>query len=737
MTEPATPGEGGLRRLGRWCARHSWVVIALWLLALGGTYLGSLELNASYSNDYNLPGSAAQQGVDLLRAHEPAAGEDTSQIVFTVSRGQLSSDRDAIETALSHLAHTRHVRSATDPFTTGTVSANGQVAYTTVQFDGNPTTLGSGFVTDIGKATDPARAAGVSVQYGGDLGQAARPVDSDLTSEVIGIGIAVLVLLLGFGSVLGAGIPIAAAMISVGTGVSLLGLAAAVVTFSSTAPTLATMMGLGVGIDYALFLTTRHRQRLIDGADPADAAADTVASSGRAVLIAACTVAVALYGLYASGIVFIGKLGLASAIGVTVSALAAVTLVPALLGLAGRRIDRLRVRHPIAEPHQDNGFWQRYTASVGRHPWRYLLGGLLVAAILAIPVLSMRLGYIDASAEPAGYPDRQAYESITRGFGVGANGPLTIVVAPAGPADESTVESALYQALKSTPGVAAVTPVQPTPDHALLVTTVIPTTSPHDLATDTLDNTLQNHTLPTALAPYHAHGYVTGPTAGQLNFRDKVAHNLPAIFVVVIAAALILLLASFRSVLVAVKAALLNLVSIGAAYGVVVAVFQWGWGASLLGLPETVPVESYVPMMMFAIVFGLSMDYEVFLVSRIRETWLATHDNARAVATGIAATARVIGCAAIIMTSVFLAFLLSTDIVIKMLALGLGVSVIIDATLIRLIVVPAAMFLMDKANWWMPRWLDRILPSLEHRSPPQAVADSEPDHQSEPEPARR
>ncbi len=288
------------------------------------------------------------------------------------------------------------------------------------------------------------------------------------------------------------------------------------------------------------------------------------------------------------------------------------------------------------------------------------------------------------------------------------NGPFTVVVEAGG------VDSAsLRQALAGTHGVASVSPVRATPDGKLLVATVIPASAPQDARTDQLLATLRDTTLPAVLAPYQAQGYVTGTTVGQLAFRDQVAVHLPVIICVVIGCALVLLLAGFRSVAVAVKAAVLNLLSIGAAYGVVVAVFQWGWGGAALGVGERVPIESYVPMMMFAIVFGLSMDYEVFLISRIREAWLSTRDNAASVASGLAATARVITCAALIMTSVFLAFLLSTDVVVKMLALGLGVSVVIDATVIRLLVVPAAMFLMGRANWWLPRWLDRALPRLE------------------------
>ncbi|HEX5301279.1 MAG TPA: MMPL family transporter [Streptosporangiaceae bacterium] len=343
-----------------------------------------------------------------------------------------------------------------------------------------------------------------------------------------------------------------------------------------------------------------------------------------------------------------------------------------------------------------------------------LTGGTAVLCILAAPVLSMRLGHVDAGADPASYTGKQAYDEIASAFGPGANGAFTVVVDLGQAASpRQALEGSLGQALAAVPDVASVAPVQASPDGAVLYTTVIPLSRPQDAATGTLQDTLRDQALPRALAGTRATGYVTGLTSAQLDFRDQVASQLPVIIGVVIAAAFLILLAALRSPVLALKAAILNLLSIGAAYGVVVAVFQWGWGSSLLGVSEKVPVESYVPMMMFAIVFGLSMDYEVFLLSRIREAWLASRDNHASVAAGLAATARVISCAALIMASVFLSFLLSTSVVVKMLALGLGVSVLIDASVIRLVVVPASMFLIGRLNWWMPGWLDRIMPRLE------------------------
>ncbi|GLY29621.1 membrane protein [Kineosporia sp. NBRC 101731] len=627
--------------------------------------------------------------------------------------GTLAQQKAAIDSSVDAIRRLGHVQSVTDPID----SQDGRTAYVTAGFDKNPSALGDAFVTQIDDATESARRAGVNVEYGGELGQAARPKTGDAVSELIGIGTAVVVLLLGFGSVAAAGLPILSAAIGVLAGMGLLGMLAAATTFATVSPTLAIMMGLGVGIDYALFLATRFRQDLMEGGEPAEAAGRTVEGSGRSVLIAAMTVVIAMLGLYASGVSFIGKLGLAAALTVAVAAAAAVTLVPSLLGLAGKRIDRLRVRSAVAEAGSgESDVWHRHAARIGRRPWLYLAGGVALLAVIALPTLSMQLGHVDAGSDPADFTSRQAYDAISDAFGPGANGPLTIVV-DVSHAD-TDVSADLQKALQGVRGVASVSKVQATKDGDVLVATVIPTTGPQDSSTEEVLRTLRDDTLPKIVEAHDAHGYVTGATAFQLDFRDKIVSRLPVIIAVVLAAAMLLLLITFRSVLVAIKAAVLNLLSIAAAYGVVVAVFQWGWGASLFGVRETVPIESYVPMMMFAIVFGLSMDYEVFLLSRVRDAWLRTHDNRLSVGEGLSVTARVISCAALIMTSVFAAFVLSDVIVVKMLALGLAASVLIDATIIRLIVVPATMFLLGGGNWWIPRWVDRILPHLEAHTTP-------------------
>ncbi|MEU4092681.1 MMPL family transporter [Streptomyces sp. NPDC026673] len=731
---PAAPEPGLLYRAGRGCARHPWRVITAWLLVLLAAVAADRAWGGTYEDDFALPGTAAQTGADLLDAHgAPGARGTASQIVLRARHGVLADHRESVAAAVARVGELPHVLSAADPLATpGAVSADGAIGYITVRFDANPATLDHSYVGDVDTATSALRADAVTVEYGGPLGLLARPKAADRASEAIGLGTAVAVLLLGFGSLAAAGLPLLTAVLGLGAGMAVLGLLAAAWSFGAAAPTLATMMGLGVGLDYALFLTTRHRGLLHTVDDPAEAAGRTLATSGRAVIVAAVTVAMALAGLYASGVVFIGTLGAAAGVTVAVAAAASLTLTPALLGLLGRRIDRWYVRPPVDEPAPGGtDVWHRWARTVGRHPWLFLTAGVLVLGVLTVPLASLRLGHVDAGAGPVGNTDRRAYDLLSEGFGPGTNGPLTVVVAldrdrTGTGADRERLAARLHDALTGADDVAAATMPSATPDGALLVATVTPRGGPEDRSTANLVHRLQDDVLPGALRGSGAEGHVTGPTAAQLAFRDVVVDRLPVIVAVVVGAAFLLLLAVFRSLLVAVKAAVLNLLSIGAAYGVVVAVFQWGWGGSWLGVGESVPVESYVPMMMFAIVFGLSMDYEVFLLSRIRESWLATGDGQGSVATGLAATARVISCAAIVMTSVFLAFLLSSNVVVKMLALGLGVSVVIDATIVRLLLVPATMYLFGRANWWIPAWLDRLLPRLDPEGGGHGAAGSAP-----------
>jgi RND superfamily putative drug exporter len=621
------------------------------------------------------------------------------------------------------------VTSAVSPFAsskTGAVSKNGTIAYSSVTWSDNPASLDTAYLNQLNKAVAPARKAGLEVQYGGGAGQIGQDT-GDTKSEVIGLACALVLLLFMFGSFITAAIPLVSAIFAVGAGLSVVGLLAAVSTFPSVAPTVATLLGLGVAVDYGLFLTARHREQLDQGMDVVTSATKAEGTSGASIVIAGSTVVVAILGLYLSGVPFVGAMGAAAAIVVLVTMMAALTLVPSFMGLVRSNIRSLparirahregvsaqeqarRTAEVTEERHEQSGF-ARWGRRVARQPWPWGIASVLVLVVLAIPLLSINLGQPDPGTNPLNQSSRQAYDLLSEGFGVGINGPLTVVVKlpKQSSSDTQSLLSSMTKSVSGTKGVASVSPTSVNSASTVAVFNAIPTTRPQATATNDLVTTLRNDVLP----KYHVTTYVTGTTPGNVDFTNQIASRMLLLILVVVAVAFVLLTAAFRSVVIATKAAIMNLLSIGAAYGVIVAIFQWGWGASLIGVHTTSPIPAYVPMMVFAIVFGLSMDYEVFLLSRVHEAWIATGDAHRSVAIGIGSTARVITTAAAIMVTVFASFILNDQIAVKMLAIGMAFAVFIDASLVRMILVPAIMSLLGAKAWWMPRWLEPILPQL-------------------------
>ena len=707
-----------LERLGRFSARRPMIVISSWILIAIIAGLAQRVYGGIYQDNFNLKGTESYQGLSLLSKSDKAASGYSGLVVIHAYKGTITQQSAAVIQSFSNLVNLPDVLSVSNPLAASSpsMSKNQATAYFNVNFSVVPKSLGIGYLSSLNAATQPMKKAGLEVEYGGGLDQLTRPTTKDVGSEAIGFGVALVVLLISFGSIMGSMLPLMTAFLSVIIGLSLLGLVAAVITFGTVSPTLAVMIGLGVGIDYAVFLTTRFRQKIMDGSDPISAAGITAKSSGHAVLVAATSVSVALLGLYGSGIGFIGQLGFASIFGVITAAVGAMTLVPAALGLIGRRIDRFKVKKPVAESSstQAKDGWHRYALSVGRHPWAFLAGGVTIMVLLTIPLFSMQIGHIGDGADPMSFTDKKAYDLISSAFGPGANGTFQVVIDVAGTKKSATqLGKNLYSSLSSTADVARVSQPSITSDKKLIVATVVPKTDPQSSQTTTLFNTLLDTTVPRVTANTGAVSYITGGTASQIQFAQTLASRLPIIILIVVLTAFLLIMSTFRSLILAIKAAALNLLSISAAYGVITAIFQWGWGRSLLGVSENVPIESYVPMMMFAIVFGLSMDYEIFLLSRVKESWDITRDNSLSVARGISSTARVITAAALIMVSVFTAFVGSPEVDIKMIAIGLATSVLIDSTVVRLLLVPAIMNILGTKCWYIPKWLDRVLPHIE------------------------
>jgi putative drug exporter of the RND superfamily len=711
--------------LARFCYRRRWLVVSAWIVALIAMNVLSGALGPNFSTNFSAPDTESSRATKLLAAQFKAQSGDTVQVAM---RATPSMNDPAVRTRVgalrTALAHVPHVTAVSDPYVTpGAISKSGTIALANAQLDSEahaiPNSVGQQMIDVAEQHSDDA----LQVHLGGQLiMQSERPKPP--ASELIGILAAVVILLIAFGSVLATVVPIAVALAGIAVGLPIIGLLTHVYPLQSFSTTLATMIGIGVGIDYALFVVTRYRQALQAGHDPETAVVTAIDTSGRAVVFAGMTVIIALLGMLAIGLAFISGLGMGAASVVAVTVLAAVTLLPAILGFVGTNIDRLSLPWVHHEQTDHVTVWHRWSRFVQRHSWPLALVGLLVMLVLSAPVLSMRLGFGDAGNNPTSSQSRQAYDLLSEGFGPGFNGPFVLAVDLTGHNDAGVL-TALGAAVAQTEGVATVTPAITSPSGTTAVIRVYPETAPQDQATSDLLTRLRDDVIPKAVAGTGARVYVGGFAATADDFAALLAARLPVFIGVVLLLSFLLLMVVFRSLLVPLKAAIMNLLSVGAAYGVVVAIFQWGWGKDLVGVAKEGPIQAFMPMMMFAILFGLSMDYEVFLLSRIREEYLRSGDNATAVADGLSATARVITAAAAIMCTFFLSFVLGDNVIIKLFGIGFSVAIFIDATLVRLVIVPSSMELLGDANWWLPRWLDRILPHLDVEGHALAAATSE------------
>jgi len=707
-----------MRRFATWCTGHRRTVILGWIVALFGVGMLAGSVGSDFSEDFKLPASDSQEAFDLLETKFPAQSGDTATIVYKAPGGvEAASVKEKMEGVFATVAKVPHVSEVASPYEKGgaaAISDDGQIAYATVQFD---TTTEKLDTKDIERVMDTAQAAshdGLQVEVGGQPIEEVRAEEEGGDSTfAIGLLAAIVVLLLTFGSLVAMGLPIVTALFALGVGLSLVTLGTHVFDTAEFAPQLAAMIGLGVGIDYALFILTRFRNGLDEGLESRQAAIAAVDTSGRAVLFAGVTVIIALMGMMLLGLSFLYGVAVAAALAVLMTMIAALTLLPALLTIAGRRVDRLRIpglgsRTPSTA---EDTRWFRWSREIQRRPvLSALLSGALLLA-LCIPTLSLRLGSNDAGTDPAGTTTREAYDLLAEGFGPGFNGPFSIVAAlPSRGDDAALVE--LSKALEGEEGVADTTPVMLNPAKNTGVFQVYPTTSPQSEDTTVLLDHIRGDVIPPVEQRTGAQVHVGGITAIFEDFGIAIADKLPLFIGVVVLLSALLLMAVFRSVLVPLKAVVMNLLSIGAAFGLIVAVFQWGWGASLIGVDSTGPIISFFPIFLFAIIFGLSMDYEVFLMSRIHEEWEDKKDATEAVTRGLALTGRVITAAAAIMVTVFASFMIGEDRIIKLFGLGLAAAVFIDAVIIRSVLVPAVMQLFGRRAWWLPSWLDRILPRL-------------------------
>ena len=694
---------------------HRRIVVAAWIVAAVGIFAVSNSVGKKTASSFTLPGTGSQQAVDLLQSRFPAQAGDADQIVFQANTGKLTdaADRTAIEATVSRVAGLPHVTSVISPYAPGqhAISRDGTIGFATVNFDERANALPTAAVDRVISTAESARSSLLGVQLGGQAIEQAQQASLGFAT-VVGIAAAILILLISFGSFSAMGLPIATALLGLGAGIGVINLASHVVDMPSFASELALMIGLGVGVDYALFIVTRFRENYrTNGGDVQQAVEAALNTSGRAVLFAGATVVIALLGMFALGVSLLNGAAVAAAIGVVLVLAASLTLLPALLSLAGPRIARPGRRHAGREADATTpGFWLGWVQRVQRRPAVTAIAATALMLALAAPALGLRLASSDAGNDPTSQTTRQAFDLLAKGFGPGFNGPLQLAVALP-QAHDSAALTELTHTLSNTPGIASVATPRLNASGTTAAIFAYPTTSPQSAQTSSLVTRLRDSVIPGTERSTGTRVYVGGATAAQVDFSHVLSSKLPLFIGVVIGLAALLLLVVFRSLVIPVQAAAMNLLSIAASLGIIQAVFERGWLGGLFGV-QAGPIDAFIPVLAFAIVFGLSMDYEVFLISRVHEEWQARRDAGAAIMEGLARTGRVITAAAAVMVAVFGAFAISGNRVLAMFGLAMASAVFLDALVVRLLLLPAVLQLLGRTTWALPRWLDRRLPRV-------------------------
>ena len=720
---------GSLTRIADWCYRHRWRAIAMWTVVLVSGLGLMISFGGSFSTDSSTTGSESQHAYEVLSENFPEISGDTIDVVFHSDEGFDQPDvRSTVNTMLALAKQTPHITGVAGSALAGgglQVSPDGTVAYASLQLDLPSEQVPAENVQEIIDLASSTATSETQIALAGSAVSAAR---GGAPSEGVALIAAAVVLFIAFGSLLAMGLPILAALYGLGIATAIVGLLMNFVVLGETGPAIAAMVGMGVGIDYSLLILTRYRGFLADGASLRSALVRSVETAGRSAVFAGITVVASMSAMFLMQEKYMYGLTIATIIAVLAMIAVSVTLLPALLAVTGPNINRFRIpsfRRAAARSGPSRAY--RWSQLILRHPWIAGLASIGILLALAAPAFSARLGFPDAGNDPVGSTTRQAHDLLAAGFGPGYNGPLVLAVELPNSSSEDGLTK-VVQGLDGVPGIAAVSPAVISSNGAAAIIRVTPTSGPQESATDDLVQRLRSDVLPTLVGGSNIKISVGGSTAAGVDMTDALGKRLPLFISVTLLISVLILILLLRSPVIAIKAALANLLSVGAAFGVVAFAISGSWLGSVIGIPNAMPAPVYAPLLMFAILFGLSMDYEIFLMSRIREEFFRTRNNYKSIAHGISTTARVITAAAAVMVAVFAGFILSEDVFLKAVGVGMASAILIDATVVRLVLVPASMALLGKVNWWMPRWLDRLLPTIHHEGGP------EPDLTDGPEP---